>query len=67
LPAKNSLRKLWWNRSTLPVVVGERTPVWRWLIPFSRKIRSNSTSVGLGPNRPVKHFPLSVRISSGVP
>jgi hypothetical protein len=30
----------------LPVVVGERTPVWRWLIPFSRQIRSKATSVG---------------------
>lgn len=33
---EDSLRRLWWNRSTLPVVVGERTAVWRWEMPFSR-------------------------------
>ena len=55
--ARNSLRRLWWNRSILPVVVGERTPVWRCEIPFSRQIRSNSTSTGWGPNRPVKTLP----------
>jgi hypothetical protein len=48
-------------------VVGDRTAVWRWEIPSSRQIRSNSTSTGWGPNRPVKHLPLSVRISSGMP
>jgi hypothetical protein len=36
-------------------------------MPFSRQIRSNMTSTGWGPNRPVKHLPLSVRISSGMP
>jgi hypothetical protein len=49
-----------WNRSTFPVVVGERTAVSRWVIPFSRKIRSNNTSPGVGrPNRPVSCLPLS--------
>jgi hypothetical protein len=65
--AMNSRRRLWWNRSILPVVVGERTPVWRWEIPFSRQIRSNMTSTGWGPNRPVNTLPLSVRTSSGIP
>jgi hypothetical protein len=30
---KSSSRSLLWNRSTLPVVVGERTAVRRWVIP----------------------------------
>ncbi len=51
----------------MPVVVGDLGAVVRWLIPFSRRIRSNRTSVGWGPNRPVKHLPLSVKISSGIP
>ena len=37
------------------------------LIPFSRQIRSKSTSPVPGPNRPVKTFPLSVRIALGTP
>ena len=36
-----------WNRSILPVVVGDAGAVSRWVMPFSRQIRSNSTSVGL--------------------
>ena len=36
-------------------------------MPFSRQIRSNSTSVGGWLNRPVNTFPLSVRICSGTP
>jgi hypothetical protein len=57
-----------WNRSTLPVVVGARTLVRRWVMPFSRKIRSNSTSAGRGlPNRPVNCLPLSVSTSEGTP
>jgi hypothetical protein len=66
--ASSSLRRVWWNRSTLPVVVGARTLVRRWVMPFSRKIRSNSTSAGRGlPNRPVNCLPLSVKTSSGTP
>jgi hypothetical protein len=50
----SSACRVWWNRSTLPVVVGPRTAVSRWVVPFSRQIRSNSTSAGRGlPNRPV--------------
>jgi hypothetical protein len=56
------------NRSTLPVVVGARTLVRRWVMAFSRKIGSNSTSAGRGlPNRPVNWRPLSVSTSSGTP
>ena len=36
-------------------------------MPFSRQIRSKSTSIGGCPNRPVNTLPLSVRISSGTP
>ena len=57
-----------WNRSIFPVVVGERGAVSRCLIPFSRQIRSKSTSTGRWwPYRPVNTFPLSVRTSSGTP
>jgi len=31
----SSSRRVRWNRSILPVVVGERTAVSRWRIPFS--------------------------------
>jgi hypothetical protein len=49
-----------WNRSTFPVVVGEYGLASSCLIPFSRQIRSNSTSAGRGlPNRPVNTLPLS--------
>ena len=37
------------------------------LMPFSRQIRSNSTSPVPGPNRPVNTLPLSVKISCGHP
>jgi len=48
--------------------VGDLGLVRRAAIPFSRKIRSNSTSAGRGlPNRPVNCLPLSVRTSSGMP
>ncbi len=40
--SSSSFSSVLWNRSTFPVVVGERTAVSRWVIPFSRKIRSNS-------------------------
>ena len=46
--ARNSIRSVRWNRSILPVVVGERTPVRRWVMPFWRQTRSKSTSTGLG-------------------
>jgi hypothetical protein len=37
-------------------------------MPFSRQIRSNSTSAGRGlPNRPVNCLPLSVSTSEGMP
>ncbi|SIS03593.1 hypothetical protein SAMN05444858_1485 [Micromonospora avicenniae] len=38
----------------------------RWMMPFSRQIRSNITSPPL-PNRSVNCLPLSVRTSSGTP
>ena len=56
-----------WNRSILPVVVGDRGWVNRCVIPFSRQIRSNNTSTGGWLNRPVNTLPLSVRISPGTP
>ena len=52
---------------TLPVVVGERGSVCRWVMPFSRQTRSKSTSTGGRVNRPVNTLPLSVKISSGTP
>jgi len=66
---KNSARIVLCSRSTLPVVVGQRGAVSRCRIPFSAQIRSNITSATepRGPNRPVKTFPLSVRIASGMP
>jgi hypothetical protein len=36
-----------WNRSILPVVVGDRTLVKQQVMPFWRQIRSNSTSDGI--------------------
>jgi hypothetical protein len=56
-----------WKRSTLPVVVGLWGAVSRWRIPFSRQIRSKSTSPLVRPKRPVKTLPLSLRIASGTP
>jgi hypothetical protein len=55
------------QRSILPVVVGERGAVKRWVIPLLRQIRSKRTGPGPGPNRAVNTFPLSVRIASGTP
>jgi hypothetical protein len=56
--ASNPVRRVLGTRSTLPVVVGLRTPVSRWVMPFSRQIRSNSTSAGRGlPKRPVNWRP----------
>ena len=41
-----------------PVVVGDAGRVSRWVMPFSRQIRSNSTSAGRGlMNRPVNTVP----------
>ena len=45
--ARNSSRRVRWKRSIFPVVVGERTPVSRCVMPFWRQIRSNSTSDGV--------------------
>ena len=54
--------------SIFPVVVGDRGFVSRGVMPFSRQIRSNSTSAGRGlMNRPVNTVPLSVSTSSGHP
>ena len=64
---RNSVRIARWNRSTFPVVVGDRGWVSRCSIPFSRQIRSKSTSTGGWLNRPVNTFPLSVRIWLGHP
>ena len=62
----SSRRKLPWNRSIFPVVVGVRGWVSRCLIPLSRQIRSNSTSPPL-PNRSVNCLPLSLSTSPGTP
>ena len=48
-------------------MVGLRGAVSRWLIPFSRQIRSKRVSESGWPKRLVKTLPLSVRISSGTP
>ena len=57
----SSCCSVWCNRSIFPVVVGDRGLVSRWVMPFSRQIRSNSTSAGRGlPNRPVNCLPLNV-------
>jgi len=39
--------------------VGDRTAVRRWVIPFSRQIRSKSVSAWRDPNRAVNTLPLS--------
>lgn len=68
MSSSSSRCKVWWNRSTFPVVVGVRGLVLRATMPFSRQIRSNMTSPGRGlVNRPVNCLPLSVRTSSGIP
>jgi hypothetical protein len=38
---RNSSRSLPWKRSILPMVVGERGLVNRWVVPFSRPARSD--------------------------
>lgn len=43
---------VWCSRSIFPVVAGDRGLVSRWVMPFSRQIRSNSTSAGRGPAEP---------------
>ena len=64
----SSCCRVWCRRSILPVVVGERGLVSRWVMPFSRQIRSNSTSAGRGlPKRPVNCLPLSDSTSAGTP
>ena len=66
--SRKSVCRVWCQRSTFPVVVGEYGLVSSCLMPFLRQIRSNSTSAGRGlPNRPVNCLPLSVRTSSGMP
>jgi hypothetical protein len=66
--SSSSRCRVWWNRSTFPVVVGVRGLVLRATMPFSRQIRSNITSTGRGCwNRPVNCLPLSVSTSSGTP
>src|SRR5437016_11110103 len=63
----SSSRSVLWNRSCFPVVVGERGWVSRCSMPFSRQIRSNSTSTGGCAKRPVNTLPLSVSTWSGTP
>ena len=58
----------WCSRSIFPVVLGDAGLVSRWVMPFSRQIRSNSTSAGLAlMNRPVNTVPLSLSTSPGAP
>jgi hypothetical protein len=47
LPVRNSVRSVRWNRSILPVVVGDRGAVSGWVMPFSRQIRSKRVSESL--------------------
>ena len=64
----SSCCRVWCSRSIFPVVVGDLGLVSRWVMPFSRQIRSNSTSAGRGrPNRPVNCLPLSLSTSAGIP
>ena len=63
----HSARIVLWNRSTFPVVVGDRGAVNKCRTPFSMQTRSNNTGPGPGPNRAVNTFPLSVKIPSGTP
>ena len=66
--SSSSICSDWCSRSILPVVVGDLGLVRRGVMPFSRQIRSNSTSAGRGlMNRPVNTVPLSVSTSSGTP
>src|SRR5438445_7759105 len=52
----SSSRSVLWNRSIFPVVVGERGWVRRCSMPFSRQIRSKSTSAGGCAKRPGEHL-----------
>ena len=67
--SSSSRCRVWCSRSIFPVVVGEWILVSRWVMPFSRQIRSNSTSTGTPGlwNRPVNTLPLSVSTSCGIP
>ena len=64
--SNSSRRKVRWNRSTFPVVVGDAGSVSRWAMPLWRQILSNNTSPPR-PNRPVNCLALSVNASSGIP
>ena len=61
----NSARRVRWNRSILPVVVGDRGNVRRCSIPYWRQVASNSTSTGGAKNRPV-NTPASPRIAGSL-
>ena len=62
------MRSVLCQRSIFPVVVGVRGRVSRVVMPFSRQIRSNSTSLGRGfVKRPVNCLPLSDKTSAGIP
>ena len=62
------MRRVLCQRSIFPVVVGVRGRVSRVVMPFSRQIRSNSTSDGRGRvNLPVNCLPLSESTSPGIP
>ena len=50
--SSSSRCRVWCSRSIFPVVVGEWGLVSRWVMPFSRQIRSNSTSAGRGLEEP---------------
>ena len=63
----HSARRVRWNRSILPVVVGEYGAVRMWRIPLSVHIRSNSTGPTPGPKRAVNTLPLSVSNWRGTP
>jgi hypothetical protein len=66
--ARNSVRSVLCQRSIFPVAVGVRGLVSRVMMPFSRQIRSNSTSEGRGRvNLPVNCLPLSESTSAGTP
>ena len=63
----NSARRVRWNLSIFPVVVGDRGKVSRCSMPYSRQIASNNTSTGGVKNRAVKTRALSVSSCSGGP
>ena len=64
--SSSSRRKVRWNLSIFPVVVGDAGWVSRCVIALWRQILSNNTSPPL-PKRSVNCLPLSVKISSGTP